>query len=167
MQKRIIQSTPTTPPPTLGDTYFTVTKEEFARELKTTIANLNQILLKPDRYGFPKPGPANVRREGLKNYYSRDYVDLVKGIIETRRKRRNVKDWSAAMAGAKSAKLQVQVTLFDPIICDVLMKKFGSQEAIGSYMKDHLEGLIKPALSKLAEFRRKKALEEEALIKSL
>lgn len=134
-----------------------LTKKEFADQLDVTVNNLNQLLANGVKAKkFPKPSGMYSQKRGKVRVYSPEYVELVSATRSPSSRK--------PKSALGRAFLKVTVPIFDEHAAKFLLKKFGSEEAIDSFLRDKLMEVYKPVMSKLAEIEERYAKEKAAAL---
>lgn len=92
--------------------------------------------------------------------YSDEYLEklkIVRGNSATRRRRTggSSNGYTGSTSSLKHAVIQINVPIFDKVIADLIMKKFGDVRGIEEHLKDHIRNIATPALTKLEELKRR------------
>lgn len=107
------------------------------------------------------------KKDGAKILYA---PPMVKSIIEHYNSGAVVKPRrrkGALRSALGRAELVIQVPVFDKEVSQILMNQFGTEEAISKYLRDKLDEVYKPKLSKLKELEAEFEANKRRLLQQL
>lgn len=140
------------------------TSEQLAQELDMSLASYRvwkNKLEKSEKLTKPKVGSLLCIKDpdmGTRLLYSDKYLEKLKEVRTSGPKRAK-----HGKAVSKSV-LSFKVNIFDNQIASFLMSRFKTEENLEAHVKNELEKLAKPSISKMDELRRKYEEEMQKLI---
>ncbi len=152
---------------------YPYTTDLIANELKMEIATFRVWKNKMETSGVltrPKlGGHLCIQDPSSKNriLYSQEYVDRLKEVREKQPKRSKNKEEVYKAVSLKNALMRITVPIFDPNIASFVKKKFNDELGLENYLRDHINSIAIPTLSKIEELKRKHAQELEEAMKDI
>lgn len=97
--------------------------------------------------------------------YSQEYVDRLKEVRERSPKRMRNKEEIYRESSLKNALMKITIPIFDPNIVSFIRNKFNDEAGLESHLKEHINNLAIPALSRIEELKKKHAQELEEMMR--
>jgi len=135
-------------------------KKDLAKAFGISIGAIQQQYLNKNwckKNSFPMPSPTECTLKGNKKLFSSKYMER----IEKLREERGASEKGATKSALNRAVLKITVPVFEQETADFLLKKFGGEAGIDTFLREKLAEVYKPTLAKLQaiedEYQQKKA----------
>jgi hypothetical protein len=108
--------------------------------------------------------PKLIKKEGRTILYSPDFMGKLKDMYLSGKfgKARKRNDLDKSME--KNAQFVIKVPIYDKQVADILTKKLGGEREIQQYLRDKLDEVSKPALTKIEQLKQRHAQELQAAL---
>jgi hypothetical protein len=138
-----------------------LTKKQMAKALGIGVSAFNQQYISKKwckAHNFKYPNSTLTSKVGRETTYSPKFLDAIKAYRSNSKPATATPKKKTSTAKAtlkKSATLTVKVSIHSQAGADLLLKRFGSEAKLSTYLTKQLEELYKPILAKRAELEAK------------